>query len=60
MDGNDTVFIRYGKRISLDEREYRLEELELDKLRIFKKMIMDAEKPITTEEIKIILEAAGF
>ena len=60
MDGTDTVFIRNGKRISMDEIEYRLEELELDKLRIFKKMIMHAAKPITEEEIKNMLEAAGL
>jgi len=35
-------------------------KLERDNLRIFKKMIMDAKTPITAEEIKNILEAAGF
>ena len=34
--------------------------IERDRLRIFKKMILDAETPITAEEIKNILDAAGF
>ena len=46
--------------VTINRKKHAREELECDRLRIFKKMILDAETPITKKEIEHILEAAGF
>ena len=48
------------KILMISFREYSGIVMDRDKLRKFHKMIMDAAKPITTQEIERILEAAGF
>ena len=56
----DILLRNFPKCVFLTLDEYYKEHEELNKLRQFHKMVLHTEKPMTSEDLKRIREAAGL